>query len=226
MLEKNDNIDMQRSNLVAFYERFHNTQKFHFSSLKFYATKVDCNNLIINKDDAITALNQIGYQTPNFLGIVVFQSEPNYNCRPINRVFLKFEITPELYAFATLANSTLFITQKRYDKTKISFPNNTFSDEKIEFYTTIIYQKNNLPVFDKNKNVRVKFCIQDTNLVLKEINSTFIPTFTYEPEQYYTFSPTESDCKVKQILKEYYLYYFIPKIDLIQDLPNHYTLKA
>ena len=226
MFHKNNDIQLQRDNLLAYYKRTNPNNIQYLGPPIFYATKVKCSDIIITPNDAIKALDYIGYKNPIFLGIVTICTEQHLKLQYRQRAFLKFIIAPDLYAYAPLGNSTLFITEKSYDKIDVSISSTTLDDKEQTFHTTILYQRNPLPGFDKASAVRLKFTSSKTNFVINSIDSNFLPTFSWEPNQYYDFPETTDENKIKEIIQDFYYCYYNKKTDLVQNLPYHYSINA
>ena len=226
MFRKNNDIQQQRNTLLAYYKRTKPNNIQYLGPPKFYATKVKCDDIIITPNDAIKALDYIGYKTPIFLGIVTICTEQHLKLQYRQRAFLKFSIAPDLYAYATLANSTLFITEKSYDTIDISISPTNSTDETKTFHTTILYQRNPLPGFDKASAVRLKFKSSNQNFVIESIDSNFVPFFSWEPNQHYDFKSPKDENKIKKIIKNYYDCYYNKKLDFVQNFPYHYSINA
>jgi hypothetical protein len=161
-----------------------------------------------------------------FLGICIIKSNLIENKNFASRAFFKFQITPKLNALIPIANNLIFIVESKYDKSKITYPLQDNSNDATVFSTTFIYNTKYIRISEKPSGVLLKFEISYPNIIPQTLESSFSPSFPYDPDQQYSFYPQEDKNKIKNLLYAYYHAYYDKEVDLAQELPNHYEIKA
>lgn len=224
MLKKNDKENTRYIKNKNYYEENYPQNSIIICTPDYFAVNVENDDIILNQADAENILKSIGFHNPTFLEISIIDDDLNHPYE--TRAFFKYDITPSLYAYATIGNTNIFIIDKRYDKTNVSY---TLKDNECNdktFTTSIIYSKRNMQIYKKPLVVQLTFKVVDSNIAIKKVECTDTPSFPWNPVKEYHFAPDEDEEKIKRFIMQYYRSYFFIDADCVQDFPYHYSINV
>ncbi len=224
MQSKNDKALKKYQDKKAYYEQNYPPNSMSAIKPMLYAVYTNYQDLFLSKQDCLEALKYLGYKNPTFLGIYIKKEQIIVDRNTCSRAFFKFQLTPELNALIPIANDLIFIIENKYDDTVVNYTIQDTSCDATEFNTIFICKKDRLT---KNyEGVQLKFEITYPNIILQSLNSSFSPSYPWDPEKNYSFFPREDENKIKNLLYAYYHAYYSKEYDLVQDLPNYYSIEA
>ena len=225
MSKENQKAINDYQKISKYYQEKYPENSMRICAQYIYAVRIEYKDIFLSQETCLKALQYFGFENPTFMGISLSNDDKKLNFDYRTRAFFKFQLTDNLNALITIGNTIIFIVESQSDTSNIRYSLKDSSNDSDVFQTTIICE-NGICVRERQSAVRLKFEVISPKIVIQSLESSFVPSYPWDPDQKYSFYPNEDEEKVKNLLFEYYNSYYHSNKDLVQTLENYCIIDA